>query len=184
MGFVINADLETSQGPTQELYIRVEGFSFNKVTAEVGFQVTYWLDREYTIKHNRVYLEEEVKPMIGLVQNKVLYYQDSNDKEGKELTFSHYIKTKVATTKEIEIPEYGVKEIKESVPYVSFDENGDEVIKYRDIIKEKKVQVGTTKEVRSVIDFKAFENLYEYCYKKLYEHLAESLPEEIIETVK
>ena len=43
MGFIINADLETSQGPTQELYIRVEGFSFNKVTAELGFQITYWI---------------------------------------------------------------------------------------------------------------------------------------------
>ena len=61
MGFIINADLETSQGPTQELYVRVEGFSFNKVTAQLGFQVTYWIDREHAIRHNRVYLEEEVK---------------------------------------------------------------------------------------------------------------------------
>ena len=53
MGFIINADLETSQGPTQELYVRVEGFSFNKVTAQLGFQVTYWIDREHAIRHNR-----------------------------------------------------------------------------------------------------------------------------------
>ena len=39
MGFIINADLETSQGPTQELYIRIDGFTFNKVTAQEEMEV-------------------------------------------------------------------------------------------------------------------------------------------------
>ena len=88
MGFIINADLETSQGPTQELYIRVEGFSFNKVTAELGFQITYWIDREHAIKHNRVYLEQEVKPMVGLVQNKMMYYEQP-EYDGEEIEDSY-----------------------------------------------------------------------------------------------
>ena len=183
MGFIINADLETSQGPTQELYVRVEGFSFNKVTADLGFQVTYWIDREHAIRHNRVYLEEEVKPMAGLVRNNVVYFEDPTS-EGKELFFSQYLKTKIAEKREVETPVYGMQEVKESVPYVSFDENGDELIKYREITKEKKVQTGTEKMERSVIDLKAFDNIYEYCYKKLYEHLSTIIPKHTIETEK
>ena len=183
MGFIINADLETSQGPTQELYIRVEGFSFNKVTAQLGFQVTYWIDREHSIRHNRVYLEEQVKPMVGLVQNKVLFFNNT-DSDSREIEFEHYIKSSVAEEREVDIPYFEMQEVKESVPYVSFDENGDELIKYREITKEKKVQTGTKKEKRTVIDYKAFENIYEYCYKKLYESLIKHIPGEIIETVK
>ena len=183
MGFIINADLETSQGPTQELYVRVEGFSFNKVTAQLGFQVTYWIDREHAIRHNRVYLEEEVRPMEGLVQNKIMYY-DSPSSDGKELELSQYIKSEVAEQREVDIPEYGEEDVIEKVPYVSFDENGDEVIKYREVIKQKTVLKGTKKEKRTVIDLKAFDNLYEYCYKRLYEYLSRFIAEEKIETVK
>ena len=183
MGFIINADLETSQGPTQELYVRVEGFSFNKVTAQLGFQVTYWINRQHAIKHNRVYLEEEVKPMVGLVQNKILYFENSGG-DGEEIMLSQYIKTKVAEEREVDIPVYVEEEIKEKVPYVSFDENGDEVIRYRDVIKEKTVQKGTNKEIKTVINLEAFGNLYEYCYKKLYDYLITVLPEDTIETVR
>ena len=160
MGFIINADLETSQGPTQELYVRVEGFSFNKVTAQLGFQVTYWIDRQHAIKHNRVYLEEEVKPMVGLVQNKILYFENSGG-DGEEIMLSQYIKTKVAEEREVDIPVYVEEEI-----------------------KEKTVQKGTSKEIKTVINLEAFGNLYEYCYKKLYDYLITVLPEDTIETVR
>lgn len=183
MGFVINADLETSQGPTQELYIRIDGFTFNKVTAHLGFQVSYWLDREYSIRHNRVFLEDEIKPMKGIVQNKFILFDDT-DPNGKEIVLETYINAQVAEEKETEIPIFGMKSVKESVPYVSFDEEGEELIKYREIFKEKKVQIGTEKEIRKVIDLKAFNNLYEYSYKKLFEYLCKFIPAEKIETVK
>ena len=31
MGFILNVDLETSAGPTQEAYIRIDNYRFNKV---------------------------------------------------------------------------------------------------------------------------------------------------------
>ena len=160
MGFIINADLETNQGPTQELYVRVEGFSFNKVTAQLGFQVTYWIDRQHAIKHNRVYLEEEIKPMIGLVQNKILYFEKSGG-DGEEIMLTQYIKTKVAEEREVDIPVYVEEEI-----------------------KDKTVQKCINKELKTVINLKAFGNLYEYCYKKLYDYLITILPEDTIETVR
>ena len=76
------------------MYVRVEGFTFNKVTAQLSFQITYWIDRESAIKHNRVYLDETVKGMVGLVQNKVIYF-DTDESEGKELVLAQFHKVLV-----------------------------------------------------------------------------------------
>jgi len=182
MGFVLNADLETNLGPTQELYVRVEGFTFNKVTAQLSFQITYWVDREHAIKHNRVYLDEEVKGMVGLVQNKMIYF-DTPESEGKELQLAQFHKVLVSTEQETDIPVFEEQMIEEKVPYVSFDENGDEVTKNRIITKPKKVQVSSKKESRSVIDLKAFDDIYGYCYNRLKNYLSTFFPVEAIEKV-
>ena len=179
MGFIINADLETNLGPTQELYVRVEGFTFNKVTAQLSFQITYWIDRESAIKHNRIYLDEKVKGMVGLVQNKVIYF-DTEESEGNELTLAQFHKVLVSTEEETEIPIFESQIVEDKVPYVSFDDNGDEITKYRIITKPKKVQVGSKKESRSVIDLKAFDDIYGYCYSRLRKYLSTFFAEEAI----
>jgi hypothetical protein len=179
MGYVLNADLETSLGPTQELYVRVEGFTFNKVTAQLSFQITYWVDREKAIKFNKIFLEEPNKNAKGLIQNKVIHFAD-DEEEGKELELSQFEKVLVANEDEIEIPIFEEQDVRKDVPYISFDENGDEITKYREVIRKQKVQVGMKKEVRSVIDVKAFNNIYEYCYKKLHEYLSTLFPLEQI----
>jgi hypothetical protein len=84
MGFVLNVDLETSEGPSHEVYTRIESLSYNKVTSEVRFQLTYWLDRDHAIRFNRTYLSEERKNAIGLVQERVLYFEDDIS-DGKEV---------------------------------------------------------------------------------------------------
>ena len=179
MGYVLNADLETSLGPTQELYVRVEGFTFNKVTAQLSFQITYWIDRDHAIKFNKVYLEEENKNAKGLIQNKVIYFDDE-ESEGKELELKQFYKVLVANEQEIEVPQYEEQNVRLEVPYISFDENGDENTKHREVIRKKKVQVSTNIETRSVIDVKAFNNIYGYCYAKLKDYLSTFLPEEAI----
>lgn len=179
MGYVLNADLETSLGPTQELYVRVEGFTFNKVTAQLSFQITYWIDRDHAIKFNKVYLEEENKNAKGLIQNKVIYFENE-ESEGKEMQLEQFNRVLVADKQEIDVPVFEEQNVKIEVPYISFDENGEEVTKYREVIRKKKVQVGSNKETRSVIDVKAFNNIYGYCYKKLKEYLSTFLPEEAI----
>lgn len=179
MGFIINADFETNLGPTQELYVRVEGFTFNKVTAQLSFQITYWVDREHVIKFNKVFLEEPNKNAEGLVQNKVIYFENSNS-DGKEIKFEQFYKTSVASEQEIDVPIFEEQDVKINVPYISFDENGDEVTKHREVVKRQKVQIGEKKEIRSVIDTKAFTNIYGYCYKKLGEYLSTFFDEKLI----
>ena len=179
MGFILNADLETSLGPTHELYVRVEGFTFNKVTAQLSFQITYWIDRDKAVRFNKIYLEEDNKNAKGLIQNKVIHFAD-DEEEGKELELKQFYKVLVANEDEVEVPIFEDQEVRKDVPYISFDENGDEITKYREVIRKQKVQVGVKKETRSVIDVKAFNNIYEYCYTRLQEYLSTLFPLESI----
>ena len=182
MGFIINADFETNLGPTQELYVRVEGFTFNKVNAQLSFQITYWVDRSHAIRHNRVYLDEQVKGMKGLVQNNIIYF-DTPTSEGKELILSQFEKVIASKVQEVETPQFEEQIIEVEVPYVSFDANGEEIMKYRTVVKPKNVQIGSIKETRSVIDLQAFDDVYGYVYDRLKLYLLTFFSEDLIQKV-
>ena len=89
----------------------------------------------------------------------------------------------VAVVEEIEFPIYEEQETVEEVPYVSFDENGDEITKYKDQINLVKVKVGTKKEIRNKINPEIITNLYEFAYKVVKNKLAELFPEDKIEKI-
>ena len=67
------------------------------------------------------------------------------------------------------------------VPYVSFDENGDEVTKYRKIEEEKRVEVGKKEEERHIIDNEKLFNIQETCYEDMKKQLSEIFPLDSIE---
>lgn len=180
MGFKINVDLETSDGPSHEVYVRIESLTYNKVTNEVSLQLTYWLDQSYALAFNRAYLDEEPKNAIGLIQERLLYFED-NDSEGKEILLPHFLKASVSTTKEIEVPIFEEKEVKKEVPYTSFDEEGDEITLYRTVSVKDKVKVGTKVEVKEVVDTSLLDNMFGFVYSKVKEELVKWFPEKTIE---
>ena len=183
MGFVLDVDLETSEGPSHEVYVRIESLSFNKVTSKVQFQLTYWQDRDQAIRFNRTLLSEPKKNAIGLIQERVLYFSDDLS-DGKEILLPHHLVTYLTSKREIEVPVYEVQTVEKEVPFVSFDENGDEVIKHRTITKEEKVQVGTEKQYEDVIDGTLAGDLYGFCYKHIKATLSEWFPIDKIITIK
>jgi len=65
MGFRLNVDLETGSGPTQEAYIRIDNYRFNKVTSELLITTTTWLNIEKAQAFNRKYLDENLKNAVG-----------------------------------------------------------------------------------------------------------------------
>ena len=183
MGFKLNVDLETSLGPTQELYVRVESFNFNKVTSELGFQSTYWVDQKHAVRFNRLYLDEPIKNAVGLVQERVLYFPDEIS-DGEEIQLDHYLTRQVGTEEEVDVPVFKTVEVKKEVPYVSFDENGDEIQLYRTITENREERVGSKKEIRRVVKPELLSDIFGFCYKEIKEYLAQWFPEDKIETVK
>ena len=182
MGYVLNIDLETSQGPSYEVYVRIESMVVNRVTAKLRLQLTYWLDKEHALKTNRIYVDEELRALSGMIQDKVLYYENE-ESEGKEIILPFMIEEDIAEEVEIDIPIFEKQKVVRKVPYISFDENGEEITLERDVITEKEVQVGTEKEIRKVINYKLVENIYEYSYSKIKEKLGEFIPKDKIEIV-
>lgn len=183
MGFILDVDLETSEGPSHEVYARVESLSFNKVTSLVKFQVTYWQDRDHAIRFNRTSINEPKRSAVGLIQERVLYFVDDNS-DGIEIMFPHHFKVPLTVKKEVETPEYGVVSTEQEVPYVSFDDNGEELTKYRKVVREERKKIGTKKEVLEVIDTSLLNNIMDFCYSKLKENLVLNLPKNNIITVK
>jgi len=183
MGLQLNVDLETSLGPSQEVYARIEGISYNKHTAAVMFQITYWVDRNHAIKATRTFLDEGPRNMVGLIYDKVMYYPAESTEE-VEILLPQYLDIFAVNEEEVDIPIYETKLAKREVPYVSFDENGEEVTLYRTITEEKQVQVGVKKEVKKVIDYGVSNRLAEFAYNALRVELAKWFPKDNIETVK
>ena len=147
MGLRLNVDLEMSAGPSQEVYARVESISYNKFTAAVMFQITYWVDQNHAIKATKTFLDEEQRNMVGLIYDRVMYYPIGNAEE-VEIFLPQYMDVSAVNEEEVDIPIYETKLTKREVPYVSFDENGEEVTLYRTVTEEKQVQVGVKKEVK------------------------------------
>ncbi len=183
MGFVLNVDLETSLGPSQEVYARIEGMSYNKGTSLVMFQITYWVDRDHALRFNRTFLDEPFKNMVGLIQDKVVYFSDEVQ-DGKEVMLPQYIETPAVVEKEVEIPIYETRIKKKEVPYTSFDEDGEEITLYRTVNVEEQIEVGVKKEVKKVIDHSIPGRLLEFCYEVLKQELSKQFPIDNIETVK
>ena len=182
MGFRLNVDLETGSGPTQEAYIRIDNYRFNKVTSELVLTTTTWLNKDKAASFNRKYLDESLKNAEGLGSANVLYYEDP-ESEGVEVTIPILYKTSLAELEEIEFPTFEKKEVIEQVPYVSFDSNGDEITKYRDELVTKEVQTGSYKEKKEVINISVLNNLYDYAYGVVKKKLAEVFPIDKIEKI-
>lgn len=180
MGFRLNVDLETGSGPTQEAYIRIDNYRFNKVTSELVLTTTTWLDVERAHAFNRKYLDENLKNAEGLVSQNVLYYP-TPDSEGEELTIPIVFKAPLVETQEVEFPIYEDQESIEEIPYVSFDENGDEITKYKAEVVVKKVLVNSYTETKEVINTELLSNLYEFSYEVVRKKLTELFPEDKIE---
>lgn len=183
MGLVIKADLETSKGQTEELFIRIDNWKVNLTTNEIRFTTTSWLNKEYGDNFRRKYFEESLKPAVGLVTSKVIYYKDLSS-EGDEIEIPNLYHVPMWEEKEIEEDVIENKEVAKEVPYVSFDENGDEVTLYRTVKAIEKVKTGTNKVTRKVIDYSSpLNKLGELSYNHLIKELKKLLPGAIIEKV-
>jgi len=175
MGLVMNTDLETSAGPTKEAYCRIDTYRIDKVSSRLRFAVTYWTSKEEAAKFNRSYLEEDLKQARGLIQSKVVHYVDQLS-EGEEVDLPTFFDVNMADEVTIDEPILEEQEVEKEVPYISFDENGDEITKYRTIKKKELVEVGRKTVKKNKIDNSIIGDLPEYCYTHIAKELKKIFP--------
>lgn len=176
MGLQINVDLDTNLGPTDEAYIRIETCRINKIQAQLEFTTTTWVDKDSADKFYRKYIDDPLTNSNGLLTKEVVYYKNQDDKSGTEVVIENYYKVKTVKTVTVEDPIYDIKITTKTVPYVSFDENGEEVIKEKEIEQEEKVQIGSNKVEKQLIDYTLMEKPFELAYEHLKAELSKTFP--------
>lgn len=179
MGFLVNVDLETTSGPTSEFYIRIENWKINRASNLITFTTTAWLNKEYATNFNRKYADDNKRNAVGLVGSKVVYYEDELSK-GEKVNIKNLYTFEMISEQEVEIPVIEKKMVAIEVPYISFDENGDEITLYRTVEEEQEVQVGVKKEVKKVIDLSVVDNLTKNSYEVLKDELLKYFPSDKI----
>ena len=181
MGILINADIETNRGPTKELYIRIDSWRINQTVGEIVFTTTSWLSKEYADKTLRKFLTDPIPNSVGMVANKLVSYLGNED--GKELLIDNLYKMPLGRHKTVETPIYEEQEVSKEHPYVSFDEDGNEITLYRTVTSMEKVEVGTKEEQKLVADYGILEELSKHCYIYLKDQLADYFPSENIKII-
>lgn len=180
MGIRLQVDLETNRGPTNELYIRIDHFKINRTVAKIGISTTLWLNKELADRTLKRSANDPIQPSIGLVNPKVIYYPDS-ESDGIEATFQEFYEIPMIEKKEVEEDIFEIIKVTKEVPYVSFDENGEEITLYRTVEADEKKKVGTEKTVKEIVDYTIVNRLEEFCYNHVVKKLSEVLPENKIE---
>lgn len=176
MGLLIKGDFDTSFGKLQQIYTRIESFHFNKMTGMCTFSYTYWPDKQSSDFHTPVQEGDKSSKAINMVDTEIIVYKDSTD--SSDISLPHSLKVFAGTEKTIEEPVYRTEEYTEEVPYVSFDENGDEVTKYRTVTKEKKVETGTQSTIKVIFDPFILDDIYGFGYENLKKVLSKWINQE------
>lgn len=182
MGIVIEADIETNQGPTNKLYFRIDSYKVNKTVGDITFTTTSWLNQDHGANFLRYFYDEALKSAIGLVSSKLIYYKTVKAK-GKEININNLYKVPMYKVVQIEEPVFTSQSVSKEAPYVSFDENGDEVTLYKTITHQEQVQSGTKKVTKKLMDYSVINNLEDFCYEYLAKQLEEYFPKKLIKKV-
>ena len=176
MGLLIKGDFETNFGKISEIYLRVESLYFNRPTGKINFSITHWLDKKSADEFSKVYTDDLPKQNKNNIDERILIFNE--DKNSTEFLFKHSYEVFLATEKEIEVPIYSTIIEEVEIPYISFNENGDEINKVRIEEQEKKVQTGTEKITKQVIDLYLLQNVLEFCYNTIKQDLVSTFGQE------
>jgi hypothetical protein len=175
MGILLNVDLETNRGPSQEVFIRIENYKVSLTLAEVTFTTTAWIDKKAADNFLRQTLDEPMKNAQGILGLNVVYYKEG-DQEGTELEVKNLYKYNMITEKEVTIPIYTKKEISKEVPKVSFDEEGNEITIFKTVTETIKVKDGEETVTKELIDYSILDRLQEVSYEHLKKELSKLFP--------
>ena len=170
MGIIIDSEIETNQGPTNKLYFRIDSWKVNRTVGDITYTTTSWLNKDHGDNFVKNFYDEALRSAIGLVSSRLVYYKSPKSK-GKEINIDNLYKIPMYRVVEIDEPVFSIESITKEAPYVSFDENGDEVTLYKTITHQEQIQSGTKKVTKKLMDYSVINRLEEFCY----EHLAKEL---------
>lgn len=177
MAILLQGDIETNVGATKDIYCKVNTITVDKNAGTIQFSVTYWQDKDIAKDFGDLSKDpnyyQHTKNIVSA--DEILVYKGNKP---KTFTLPTLIRFKVVKVVKHMVPTYKKIEGTKQVPYVSFDENGDEITLYRTIWDVQKVKDGE-KEVKTEVIKK---ELIENPWGESYNHLKKLLTKEIEKT--
>jgi len=180
MGYTLKGDFETTYGKLAEIYTHIQSFHFNRTTGICTFSYTYWPDKSTADTHTPAYEGDILSKAVSMLGPEIIKYQE--DKSPTDILLPHSLKSFAGTVITIEEPVYEYETYIEEIPFVSFDENGDEITKYREVERQKKVQTGIQTVSKNAFDPDIVDFINPFGYEVLKKELLKWFqPQEIIE---
>tara|TARA_R110000803_G_scaffold194030_1_gene257030 strand:+ start:94 stop:606 length:513 start_codon:yes stop_codon:yes gene_type:complete len=163
MGLLFNLDTDTVKGSTKSLYCRISQITIQKDVNRVIISLSYYSNLEKT------------EPVDSISYEVIIY--DEENPEGNELRLPSVLKLDLTQKVVIKEPIYNKELVKENVPYVSFDEEGEEITKYRELEIEKNIKVGEEERELHISALDAIQkDIFQFCYNKVKEELSSIFP--------
>ena len=163
MGLLFNLDTDTVKGSTKSLYCRISQITIQKEVNRVIISLSYYSNLEKT------------EPVDSISYEVIVY--DEENLEGKELRLPSVLKLDLTQKVVIKEPIYNKELVNERVPYVSFDEEGEEITKYRELEIEKNIKVGEEERELHISALDAIQkDIFQFCYNKVKEELSSIFP--------
>lgn len=163
MGLLFNLDTDTVKGSTKSIYCRISQITIQKEVNRVIISLSYYSNLEKT------------EPVDSISYEVIVY--DEENLEGKELRLPSVLKLDLTQKVVIKEPIYNKELVKENVPYVSFDEEGEEITKYRELEIEKNIKVGEEERELHISALDAIQkDIFQFCYNKVKEELSSIFP--------
>lgn len=179
MALRLEVDLESHLGPTQEAYVEIDSIKLSRPNGMLRFSVTVWINEQSSKNFYKEHLDSPSNGAVGLLANKVLYFENE-ESDGEEVELKiHYA---LPFTKKVVTEKVLTEKVKqtEKVPYVSFDEDGNEITKYREVIKEVIIDKGTEEVTLDMYDYNVFSDPTEFINNILFEELSKTFPKDKI----
>jgi len=163
MGLLFNLDTDTVKGSTKSIYCRISQITIQKEVNRVIISLSYYSNLEKT------------EPVDSISYEVIIY--DEENPEGNELRLPSVLKLDLTQKVVIKEPIYNKELVKENVPYVSFDEEGEEITKYRELEIEKNIKVGEEERELHISALDAIQkDIFQFCYNKVKEELSSIFP--------
>ena len=163
MGLLFNLDTDTVKGSTKSIYCRISQITIQKDVNRVIISLSYYSNLEKT------------EPVDSISYEVIVY--DEENLEGKELRLPSVLKLDLTQKVVIKEPIYNKELVNERVPYVSFDDLGEEITKYKEVEIEKNIKVGEQEKEYHIPALDAIQkDIFEFCYNKVKEELLNTFP--------
>lgn len=162
MGFLVKQPIETFEGNhLDEFYVRIEHYQLDKLRSTIGITVGHYETPEAANANFPKYLEDAPTP-YGRVATLMTY---NGEEKEYPLWYSFKIYSSQLVTETYQVSTWST----ETVDYIDFDENGNEVKKQREEPFEN-ITTETREITKTLLDIGSITgNIYDYSYNKIKE---------------